>query len=242
MYSFIAKTLSRVNPHIFINLEKIDPNEDGLIDFCPICDTKLKDKKVITFKTHEKEFHSQTDKQLLKEYFSRNAVLVMLFGMFIIMGAIIGSSNLYDYMTADERIKDYTLSESCRDTYNDMKIRFFEQKEILQSDLVTLNYIANVCGSFDSNMVKGNGALESIFPYQSVFDDIDYYQTLKQTKISNQLADKLITQEQADQMTKDLEDQIKELKESAKSNPILPTTMTNQLSKTIPTQKTTPKP
>jgi len=73
--SFILSLIVKLTPHLVIDLDKIDPNEEGFLDFCPVCNEKLEDKRVLTLKKHELKKHSRTDKELVKTFILRSGGL-----------------------------------------------------------------------------------------------------------------------------------------------------------------------
>ncbi len=71
----ILAIITKLTPHLFVNLDKIDTNEVGYLDFCPVCEEKLEDKRVLTLKKHELKKHSRTDKELVKLFITRSGAL-----------------------------------------------------------------------------------------------------------------------------------------------------------------------
>lgn len=136
-YGLIIKILKRVSPFIFINLDKIDPNEEGLLDFCPMCETKLADKKVLTYKIHEKEKHGKTDEEVVRQYFRNPMILIftILFVAIVVLVLMPPVMALFDEMNPT-----YTVDESCTHVGMLLKTRLYEQKQFLESDLSSLNY------------------------------------------------------------------------------------------------------
>lgn len=130
------------SPNLFVDLKKIDPEQEGLLNFCPICSEKLSDKKVLTFKTHEKEKHDLTDTEIIKRYFNRNPFPIIFLFTGAAVGFILLSGAILDAVYPNV---DFTAQDSCHILLNNFNMRLFEQKQMIESDLTTFNYLVSNC-------------------------------------------------------------------------------------------------
>lgn len=103
----------RVFPSLYQtpNFSKIDPEKEGILDFCPICQEQLPDKKIITYKRHEWEKHKKSDKQVSKDIKTNLRFVVLLLGvmgfMMVVMidGLVLTGVSMYEegrWTEADE--------------------------------------------------------------------------------------------------------------------------------------------
>jgi hypothetical protein len=74
-------------------------DKEQIIDFCPKCNIKLLDKKVNTLLRHERKFHPKTDKELVKEFYTRGMtpMFVMLFCVLILGSTVVSYGLLSNY-------------------------------------------------------------------------------------------------------------------------------------------------
>lgn len=147
--AIIVKVLSRFSPYIFQDLSKIDPEKEGLIDFCPICQEQLPDKKILTFKTHEKEKHSVPEKQMIKEYVSRNMWLPVL--IFFVVGVPILLVFVGEPISQYLDPLEYDLQEKCKMEVRLWKIGVYDNGGVIASDITLMNHFIEDCDFFGTH-------------------------------------------------------------------------------------------
>jgi hypothetical protein len=95
------------------NFSKIDPEKEGILDFCPICQELLPDKKIITFKKHEFEKHPKSVKETSK-LVSQNVRILAIFG--IILVGVVGFQFVVGMETDaywEQRDVTWALADDC---------------------------------------------------------------------------------------------------------------------------------
>lgn len=98
MYHFIRVTSQKLFKN-FSNDKKVDDDKEQIIDFCPKCNMTLADKKVNTLRKHDREHHPKTDKELVKNFYTKGAmpIIFLLFGIVIAVGFVFASGNISNY-------------------------------------------------------------------------------------------------------------------------------------------------
>ena len=127
MYHFLfvlsGKLFRNFNKYKNINLES-----EQIIDFCPKCNVKLANKKVITLLEHEKEFHPKTEKQTVSDFYRKGSVqmyMVLLCLLFLaIIVILLGSvtSFLWEAELTDAQRNAYEFCSLLMEEYPDLDL------------------------------------------------------------------------------------------------------------------------
>lgn len=128
------------------DFSKIDEDKEGLLDFCPICNEQLPDKKVKTFKIHEWNNHRKTDAERLKQI-QRNTNFLAILGLMMLLIPIAASAPFWLNPIIDDMDLDgWTYEDECRMERADLLVRAYENNGFVASDLETFNHLENNCG------------------------------------------------------------------------------------------------
>lgn len=98
MYHFIRVTSQRLFKN-FNNDKNVDDNKEQIIDFCPKCNITLADKKVNTLRKHDRQHHPKTDKELVKNFYTKGSmpIIFVLFVSVIAVTFVFVSENISNY-------------------------------------------------------------------------------------------------------------------------------------------------
>jgi hypothetical protein len=140
------KFWKKVNPSLFQSpdFSKIDENEEGLLDYCPICNEQLPDRKVRTFKMHEYNNHRKSDEERLKMINRNMKIFVILFGS---MGLLMTIPMLLVWIPEIQDDMDgWTAMDECFIQEAELQLRTMDNNGFMESDLDTLNHLFENCG------------------------------------------------------------------------------------------------
>lgn len=89
MYHFLFIVSKKLFPNGFDVTYNVDEKKEQIIDFCPKCNEKLEDKRIITLRKHDKTKHPKSEKQLLKRFYTKGSMpMFLVLGIVIILGTI----------------------------------------------------------------------------------------------------------------------------------------------------------
>jgi hypothetical protein len=140
------KFWKKVNPSLFQSpdFSKIDENEEGLLDYCPICNEQLPDRKVRTFKMHEYNNHRKSDEERLKMINRNMKIFVILFGS---MGLLMTIPMLLVWIPEIQDDMDgWTTMDDCFIQKSELQLRAMDNKGFVESDIDDLNHLFEYCG------------------------------------------------------------------------------------------------
>lgn len=169
----LARLLKRISPYVFTDINKIDPTEEGLLDYCPICDERLPDRKVRTFKLHELQKHKRTEKEIVRQAITNSLPMIFIVaafggvGLFTVLGPPI-----FDYM---DSIDGYTLTNRCQDTINEFEAQLYETKEVSEPHLEMLQFLIGECDMRMSIYPTEEGEWKLV-DIKSLFEDESRYE------------------------------------------------------------------
>ena len=174
MNSIKKKISTKCSPYVFQDIDNIDPTEEGLLDFCPICQEPLAYKKVRTLKIHERDNHPRTDKAIMRQFFTNTAVLTLSIIMVIMISTVILVSESALILADD--VDGYTLDNQCTDMLTELRIDLYEKKQFDQSHLDTLTLLEDGCDLRMRIGFPADGEFRIVPEFESVFDNTEAYE------------------------------------------------------------------
>lgn len=136
----------RVFPSLYQtpNFSKIDPEKEGILDFCPICQEQLPDKKIITYKRHEWEKHRESDKVISKRIRNNTIGFIPVIGMlgflaFILLDGV--GLHIYDASMESQ----WLPIDDCELLNAEIKARLYEDGVIMSDVQDKMNTLFNEC-------------------------------------------------------------------------------------------------
>ena len=173
--SLAKKIISLVSPHVFEDIDKIDPDKEGLLDYCPQCNETLPDRKVKTLKIHQRERHPRTDKEIMRQVI-RNASPVI--GAFMVMFVLITTLILYDVVFEPyfDEMDGHTLTDECSKQLAELHVRLYETSEFRQDNLETLQFMAEECNLVMRVYPVNPDEWQPFGERESLFENKEFYE------------------------------------------------------------------
>ena len=113
------------------NFSKIDSEKEGILDFCPICQEPLPDKKIITFKKHEWEKHKIDDKEVSKRIKNNTKLIIGMMGfmVFFLGYPVYEIANIMTYDISKDAT--WTQFDECKMLSMNVKTRVYEDGKMM---------------------------------------------------------------------------------------------------------------
>jgi len=175
MYHFLFV----LSDKLFKNFDRhknIDLKAEQIIDFCPKCNVTLKDKKVITLLNHEKKYLPKTEKESVKDFYSKGSMpmyLILLFFMIAVTVIITtGEINafIWESQLTEEEKNAYEYCNDLIEKYPEFDVIDIKQSRIDRTEFA-LNNIEELKKCSYTISVSSTGNKDDRIEYYLSLDD-----------------------------------------------------------------------